>query len=140
MCEIATKEQQKAKAIEILKELDIYKPYIEGFKKAGRVCFYEQFGGYWVDQKPEVLEKMHWVEEQFECTVYAITHEYTDFGECWDFLYVSKYTEDWQYSISRMDARSFYVASYVWNRDADFCSELGDIVVKTFGGGLCRIG
>ena len=30
---------RKEKAIELLKELDIYKPYIEGFSNENKVCF-----------------------------------------------------------------------------------------------------
>ena len=33
-----------------MKKLNIYKPYIDGFEKDGKVCFYENFGGYWVYQ------------------------------------------------------------------------------------------
>ena len=73
-------EERKIKAIELLKKLDIYKPYIEGFEKENKVCFFERFGGYWVDQEPEVEKKMKEIEAEFDCTVYAITHEYTDFG------------------------------------------------------------
>ena len=31
-----------------------------------------------------------------------------------------------------------YVWSYVWNKDADWCSEYGTIGVKSFGGGIAR--
>ena len=140
MCEIATKEQQKAKAIEMLKKLDIYKPYIKGFEEEGRVCFYERYAGFWVDQEPEIYAKMKEFEEKHNCTVYAITHEFMEFGECWDFLYVSQYTEDWEWICERCDNVSFYAAAYVWNKDYPEDSEFGDIVVKTFGGGITRIG
>ena len=140
MCKIATKQEQKAKAIEYMQKLDIYKPYIRGFEQNDRVCFFERFGGYWVDQEPEIHAKMKAVEETYNCTVYAITHEYTEFGEMWSFLYVSQYTEDWEYSLTDLEDGTYYVASYVWNKSDDFCSELGDIVVRTFGGGLSRIG
>lgn len=39
----------KEKAIEILKQMDIYEPYIEGFKQEDKVCFFENFGGFWID-------------------------------------------------------------------------------------------
>ena len=51
-------EEKKNKAIELLKQLDIYKPYIKGFKEKDQVCFYENFGGFWVYQEPEVEAKM----------------------------------------------------------------------------------
>ena len=140
MCKIATKQEQKAKAIEFMNKLDIYKPYIRGFEQSDRVCFFERFGGYWVDQEPEIHAKMKEVEETYNCTVYAITHEYTEFGEMWSFLYISQYTEDWEYSLTDYEDGSYYVASYVWNKSDEMLSELGDIVVRSFGGGLNRIG
>lgn len=51
-------EMKKNKAIELLKQLDIYKPYIKGFEENNHVCFYERFGGYWVYQEPEIEAKM----------------------------------------------------------------------------------
>ena len=43
-----TIQDKKKKAIEILQRMDIYKPYIEGFRDNSNVCSYENFGGYWV--------------------------------------------------------------------------------------------
>ena len=53
-----TQEQRKEQAIKYMTTLDIYKPYIKGFKENDQVCFYEQFAGFWVDQEPEVYKKM----------------------------------------------------------------------------------
>lgn len=87
-----TNEEMKEQAVEFLEKLNIYKPYINGFKaKAQKVCFFENFGGFWVYQEPEIEKKMKEIEEKYGLMVYAITHEYTEFGECWSFLYVSKY-------------------------------------------------
>ena len=47
-----TKEIKKQKAIELMNKLDIYKPYIKGFKDKNSVCFYENFGGFWAYQEP----------------------------------------------------------------------------------------
>ncbi len=94
-----TKEQRKAVALKALKQLDIYKPYIEGFKNNDQVCFYENFGGYWVYQEPEIEAKMKEIEKKYNCTVYAITHEYTEFGECYDYQYkISLYNEQFHVS------------------------------------------
>ena len=133
------KEKQKAKAIEIMKQMDIYKPYIEGFKNEGKVCFFEQFGGFWVYQEPEVEAKMKELEKEYGCTVYAITHEFTQFGECYSFLLVSKYEEEWDRCVVS-EKNNHYAFAYVWNKDDDWCSELGTVVVKSFGGGIKRIG
>ena len=61
-----THEERKAKAIELLKKLDIYKPYIKGFVERNQVCFFERFGGYWVYQEPEVEKKMKEIEKKPE--------------------------------------------------------------------------
>lgn len=48
----------KERATKYLEKLNIYKPYINGFKsKNQKVCFFENFGGYWVYQEPEIEEK-----------------------------------------------------------------------------------
>ena len=133
------KKQQKAKAIEIMKQMYIYKPYIEGFENEDQVCFFEQFGGFWVYQEPEVEAKMKELEKEYGCTVYAITHEFTQFGECYSFLLVSKYEEEWDRCVVS-EKNNHYAFAYVWNKDDDWCSEFGTVVVKSFGGGIKRIG
>lgn len=54
---------KKEKAIEIMKKMDIYKPYIKGFEERDQVCFFEQFGGFWIDQEPEIYNKMKELEK-----------------------------------------------------------------------------
>ena len=133
------KTQQKAKAIEIMKQMDIYEPYINGFEKQDKVCFFEQFGGFWVYQEPEVEAKMKELEKKYGCMVYAITHEFTQFGECYSFLIVSKYKEEWDRCVVS-EKNKHYAFAYVWNKDDDWCSEFGTVVVQSFGGGIKRIG
>ena len=62
---------KKEKAIEIMKKMDIYKPYIKGFRESDKVCFFEQFGGFWIDQEPELHAKMKALEEKHKCKVYV---------------------------------------------------------------------
>ena len=131
-------EERKIKAIELLKELDIYEPYIKGFEKENNVCFFERFGGYWVYQEPEILKKMKEIEEEFNCTVYAITHEYTEFGECYSFMLVTRYKYEWDNLLFK-DGSTFYAFSYVWNKTYEHFSEFGTIGVRSFGGGITRV-
>ncbi len=133
-----TKEQRKEVALKALKQLDIYKPYIEGFKDNDQVCFYENFSGYWVYQEPEIEAKMKEIEKKYNCTVYAITHEYTEFGECYDFLIVTDYPEEWN-EVVCSEGNRHYVFAYVRNKDDEWCSEFGTIGVQSFGGGIRRI-
>ena len=129
---------KKRKAIELLKELDIYMPYIEGFKERNQVCFFENFGGFWIDQEPEVYAKMKELEKKYSCLVYAVTHEFTEFGELYDFLIVTDYPEEWDTLVYSQGNRHTAFA-YVWNKDDDWCSEFGSVIVESFGGGIRRV-
>lgn len=129
---------KKDVALNIMKRLDIYKPYIEGFDKEDRVCFFENFGGFWVFQEPEVEAKMKELEKRHNCKVYAITHEFTQFGECYSFLIVPNYPEEWD-DLIYSENRNHTVFAYVWNKTDEWCSEFGDITVQSFGGGIRRI-
>ena len=146
------KAERAAKGVELLKELDIYKPYIRGFQKKGDTCWFENFGGFWTYQDEELLAKQKEIEEQYNCTVYAITHEYTALGEMYSFLVVPERKHDWNMCLEDMFklhgnskktppvmlGRKFYAFAYVWNKDDDFCSEFGTIGVQSYGGGLRR--
>lgn len=133
-----TKEQRKEQAVKLLNQLAVYKPYIKGFEQADNVCFFENFGGFWVYQEPEIEKKMKEIEKEYDCTVYAVTHEYTDFGECYDFLIVGNYKSEWKSLVCKANG-GFNVFAYVWNKTDDFCSEFGTVGIKCFGGGIKRI-
>ncbi|MCI8911123.1 MAG: hypothetical protein HFE33_02270 [Clostridia bacterium] len=133
-----SKEIKKEKAIEILRTLNIYEPYIQGFKDNDQVCFFENFGGYWVYQEPEIETKMHQIEEKHNCTVYAITHEFTEFGELYDFLIVTDHKSEWD-TLVYSQGNTHTAFAYVWNKDDESCSEFGDITIQSFGGGIRRI-
>lgn len=128
----------KEKAIEILKQMDIYEPYIEGFKQKDKVCFFEEFAGFWIDQEPEAYKKMQEIEQKCGCKVYAVTHEFTEFGECWSYLIVTAYPEEWDDLVYK-NGNMFYAFAYVWNKDDELCSEFGSVGVRSFGGGLKRV-
>lgn len=132
-----TKEQRKAKAIEIMKRLGIYKPYITGYKNHDKVCFYERFGGYWVYQEPEIEAKMRELEQKHDITVYAITHEPTECGDLWSFLCVNKSNN--KYACTKSADGNFICNAYVWNKSGNFV-ESGSVEIRSFGGGLMRIG
>lgn len=129
---------QKEVAIECMKALDIYKPYIRKFEKDGTVTLFERFGGYYIDeyQEPELLKKIREFEAEHECIVYAVTHEMFWFGECYTFLVVSKYEEEYEMTLEGV--KDGYAFAYVWNKSDEMCSEFGDVRIKSFGGGIAR--
>ena len=131
---------QKEKAIECMKTLDIYKPYIKAFVDKDTVTLFERFGGYYIteDQEPELLNKIKEFESETGSLVYAVTHEIFEFGECYSLLCVSSYKEDWDFTVEK-GSYGTYAWSYVWNKDDDLCSEYGTIGIRSFGGGIARI-
>ena len=131
---------QKEVALSAMKALNIYKPYIKKFEKDGTVTLFERFGGYYIteDQEPELLHKIREFETEHGSIVYAVTHEFFEFGECYTFLIISKYEDEWEMTLNSI--QQGYVFAYVWNKDDEYCSEFGDVVVKSFGGGIARVG
>lgn len=131
---------QKEVALSAMKSLDIYAPYIQKFKKDGTITLFERFGGYYIDKdiEPELFNKIKEFEEEYGSIVYAVTHETFMFGECYSFLIVSKYEEEWDITLE--EVKDGYAFAYVWNKSDEICSEFGTIGVKSFGGGIARVG
>lgn len=131
---------QKQQAIKQMEVLDIYKPYIKAFKDEGVITLFESYAGFYIqeDNEPELLAKIKEFEQEYEAVVYAVTHEFTEFGELYDFLYVSKYEEEWEYAFDEL--KMGYANAYVWNKSDEWCSEFGSIAVRSFGGGIKRVG
>ena len=134
-----TRDIKKEKAVELMKKLDIYKPYIKGFKNEDTVCYFENYGGYWAYQETGLIEKVKEIEKQHNCLVYAITHEYTSIGEMYSFLIITDYEEEWDTLLEKY-GNQYYGFAYVWNKDDEDCSEFGTIALSSFGGGIRRIG
>ncbi len=130
---------KKDKALELMKQLDIYQPYIDGFKDNGYVCYFERFGGYWDFQDKELEAKRKEIEKKYNCLVYAITHEYLEGDELYSFLLVTDYPEEWEYLLQNTGQRKHYATAYVWNKSCDWYSEFGDVVIENAFGGLRRV-
>lgn len=133
-----TTENKKQKAIELMGKLDIFQPYIKGFRENNKVCYFEGFGGFWAEQNKELMEKVREFEKEHNCLVYAITHEYLEFGECYDFLFIPDYEEEWDDILLKYNG-DYYAYAYVWNKTDDWCSEFGTIGIRSFGGGIKRV-
>ena len=131
---------QKEVALSAMKSLDILPAYINKFKKDGTVTLFERFGGYYIgeDNEPELLKRIREFEAEYGSIVYAVTHTFTQFGELYEFLCISKYEEEWDYTLE--DVKEGYAFSYVWNKTDEWCSEFGTITVQSLGGGIRRVG
>ena len=78
-----TIEQRKEKAVELMKQLKIYKPYINDFKKDNIVTCFEHHIGFWAFQNKELDNKIKQLEEKYDITIYTATHEILEKGIKW---------------------------------------------------------
>lgn len=130
-------ETKKAEAIKRMKALDLYKPYITLFEKDNQIFMSEMTGGvYEFNDNEELIAKVKAFEEEYDALVYHIIRTMTQFGELYNFLYVSKYQEEWE--TDNEDIAEGYALVYVWNKTDDWCSEFGSIGVQGKFGGIVR--
>lgn len=133
---------------ELNKRFDILEKYYKisknirkEFFENNTVYYTEQNGAlYWCNdlgggEKYEQLIKKF--EEKHEgCKVYFVMHNYTEFGELLNLMYVSNYEEEWEQD--RQDLLNGITFAYVYNLDDEWCSEFGTIGIRGLIGGLVR--
>lgn len=138
MCKVL-REKKKEEAIKRMNALGLFKPCIKAFDKYDELQLTEPTGGlYEFNDDEELNAKVKEFEEEYDALVYHVIHTYTQFGELFNFLYVSDYEEEWE--IDNADIEDGYVVVYVWNKSDDWMSEIGSIVVRERFGGLVRVG
>ena len=69
------------KAVELMKQLQIYKPYINDFKKDNLVTYFERHIGYWAFQDEELNNKINKELEQMAKTLYEYWFVQFDFPD-----------------------------------------------------------
>lgn len=132
------KLEQKEKALSVLKELNVFKDFRDALKDKDWITMFEYGIGYWSFQYEDLTNKIKEIENKYGVYVYAITHEYLEFGEIYDLLVIPKDKSEWNMIIDKLDNKQYYAFAYCWNKTDDNCSEFGDIVVKERFGGLVR--
>ena len=138
MCKIS-REKKKEEAIKRMNVLGLFKPCIKAFTKYDELQLTEPTGGlYEFNDNAELNVKVKEFEEEYDALVYHVIHTCTQFGELFNFLYVSDYEEEWE--MDNADIAEGYVVAYVWNKSDDWMSEIGSIVVRERFGGLVRVG
>lgn len=134
-----SREIKKEEAIKRMEALKLFTPCVKAFKDRNEVQLTEQNGGlYEFSADAELNAKIKAFEEEYNALVYHVIHNYTTFGELFNFLYVSDYEEEWE--MDNEDISDNYTMAYVWNKTDDWCSEFGTIAVHQLFGGLVRVG
>lgn len=129
------KTKQKQEALERMKMLNLYPNTIKEFDKEGIVNLSENGGFlYWLDSEQQAI--VDDFEREYNALVYHVIHSFTEFGELYALLYVSKDEDEWGYD--KDDLKAGYPLAYVKNVDDDHCSEFGSIGIKPQFGGLVR--
>ena len=138
---IATPEQMVARAATLLETMDIVVPYIKDYFANGTVYLYKGFEGEKVNPDSPLGKKLHEIEKEFGCKVYAVTFERYSWGRVYSFLLVSKYMEDWDVMFRLTGDPYKYIAyAYCWNLDRPECSEPGSVILESAIGGIRRVG
>ena len=138
MCKV-TRENKKIEAIKRMKGFGLFTPCIKAFEKHDELQLSEPNGSLFeFSDDTELTAKVKEFEEEYDALVYHVVHTYTQFGELYNFLYVSDYEEEWEFD--RADVKAGYAVAYVWNKSDEWCSEIGSIAVREFIGGLVRVG
>lgn len=131
----ATREQMKEEAVKRMKMLGIYKRAIKEFEQEGKLNVSRGGFLYWLDD--DYKEKVAEFEGKFGGLAFLAIEDNTEFGKLLSILYVSRYQSEWE---SDRDAlRTVFPSAYVFNLDAEECSEFGSIGVRNQFGGLVRV-
>ena len=130
---------QKEKAVECMKRLLIFEPFIKAFIDNGSVTLFERTRIAFTIKEDSLLNEIKQFEKRTGALVYAVTHEFFDFGECYTFLCVSKYEEDWPYTVVGVYGNCLCEA-YCLNKTNYSCSEFGTVAMVSYKGFLIRRG
>ena len=132
-----SRETKKKEAIKRMKALDLYTPYIKAFKDKDEIFMSEMTGGvYEFKENTGLCDKIKEFEAEHNALIYHVIHTFTQFGELYNFLYVSDYEEEWE--MDNDDIQAGYALAYVWNTTDEWCSEFGSIGVRGKFGGIVR--
>ena len=135
---IATREQQKERALQLMPKLGLPGDYIKAFAKDVNYVG-EYFSELWKNPLVKTLIKN--LEQFNEIFVYYVTHEYFPWGECYTFLCVSKYVEDLKITDVKDYPNDGKIAwGWVENIDRPYMSEYGSVALKNKDGFLVRVG
>ena len=129
-------EAKKEEALKRMRKLNLFNPLINEFEKYGTVHQSEPPHGACFSLTEAQKERVREFEERNDALVYHIIHEFTNFGELENFLFVSNYPDEW--GLDHVDLRDDRALAYVYNVDGGF-ADMGSIGIEvTPAAGLKR--
>lgn len=119
----------KELALQCMERLKLHHHYIRKFKHSGIPFLFECYHGSPIKRDGALTRKIKEIEEEFNCLVYAVTHEITDFGETYSMLCIQ---DDRDYYVLDNGPDKYFVFGYVWNVQAEYLSEFyKNIVIRS---------
>lgn len=128
------KQKQKQEAIQRMQILDLFNEAIQEFKEHDVVSISENGTLFWLTDKQKQYVRNF--ENTYNALVYHVIHNYTEYGEMLSFLFVSKYSNEWDED--KQDLKNNCPMVYVENLDEPMFSEFGSIVIEPHYGGVIR--
>ena len=135
--EFATRDAMKAEALDWMQILKVNQKVIRDFRDNGTVKYCVAPSGKFLPLPDRLTQQVCDFENEHGGVVYLVVGLDTLYGHLDSLLFVTKYTEDWEYE--KEDLADGYVMTYTINQDYTACSDMGSIVIKrTKNGGLLR--
>lgn len=118
MNEQITREAMKKEAERRIKMLNLHPNAVQEFIEEGRLNRSDRtrivspFGKhligalFWLNDAEKQMVAQ--IEKEWDIYVYHMTHESFEFGECYDMLYVSRYSDEWE--ADRMDLKDGFLS------------------------------
>lgn len=139
----ASREQQKAKALETMDKLGFAKSYVYRFKNWDSVICFEKDKNFPLDSVPFLVDEVEHIEQKYGVLVYAVTHWQTTIHnqnlDLWAMLVIPSELADFDDIIYEANNNEFHIYAYCFNATAPYCSEFGEIGVNCSNGGIARI-
>ena len=139
---VSIKQVAKDMATIILRDLGVAEPYVVDFEATDQVYLWDDGKEPTrISPRSELGKKIRELELRRNVTVYAVTHEELSIvGECYSFLCVSPYPEEWTSMFRRGASNNrFLVYAYVENVMFPKCSESGYVLLQASDGIIRRI-
>ena len=139
------RNKMKLEALKRMKKLNMIDDVVNLFNEENRLYYSERVNNqfpavlYYLDNKEDYVQKVKDFEDQTGYMVYHVIETRTAFGKILDFLFVSKYEEDWGYELEDYDGK-FIAMSMANNLSDPNCSDMGSIYIRPAIGGVERIG
>lgn len=133
---LLSKKEMKEEAIKRMKILRLHQNVLDDFINENKLNKSEtSFGSlYWLDEKE--LEMVKDFENKHNVIVYHIIHTFSNLGETYELLFITKEKEEWE--AEKVDLKNGFALAQVIVMDYSPDSEMGYIGIENINGGLVR--